>query len=273
MAMEQRALGTTGLTVPTVGLGTWQTLDVEGPGPEARARAVVQHALATGATFFDSSPMYGRAERVLGKALGSLRPEALIATKIWASSLAEGRSQARSALGFFGGKIDLYQVHNLLNWREQLTLLEGLRNEGKVTAIGATHYQARAFRDLAGVMRTGRISAIQIPYNPVEREAEREILPLAAEAGIGVVVMRPFAEGALLRRPPTPAQLQPLAPFGISTWPQALLKWILSDPHCHVAIPATSRPERVDQNAAAGSPPWLGPEERRYIGRLAGAAD
>ncbi|HSB54006.1 MAG TPA: aldo/keto reductase [Gemmatimonadales bacterium] len=117
----------------------------------------------------------------------------------------------------------------------------------------------------------GRIAAIQIPYNPIERDAEREILPLANELGLGVVIMRPFAEGALLRRTPASAALHPLAPFGVTTWPQALLKWILSDPRCHVAIPATSRPERVDQNAAAGAPPWFGPEERGYVARLASA--
>jgi aryl-alcohol dehydrogenase-like predicted oxidoreductase len=157
----------------------------------------------------------------------------------------------------------------VLNWKGQLVLLERLHKEGRVRAIGATHYQSSAFVELAMVMRTGRIGAIQVPYNPIQREVEREILPLAEELGLGVVVMRPFAEGALLRKSPSVAALAPLASFGITTWAQALLKWGLSDRHCHVAIPATSKPERVSENAAAGAPPWLGTEERRYVSELA----
>lgn len=268
--METRPLGRSGLSVPRIGLGTWQVLDVAGPGPEAQAHAVVRRALGSGARFIDSSPMYGRAEQVLGRALEGRRDEALVATKIWASSAAEGKAQAARALGWYGGRVDLYQVHNLLNWKEQLALLERLRDEGRVGAIGATHYQPGAFGELATVMRTGRISAIQIPYNPRERECERMILPLAEELGLGVVVMRPLGEGSLLRRPPDARALAPLVPFGVTTWAQALLKWILSDLRCHVAIPATSRPDRVEENAAAGSPPWFGAEERELVSRLAG---
>lgn len=124
-------------------------------------------------------------------------------------------------------------------------------------------------RDAGRAIETGRIAAIQIPYNPLERAVEREILPLAAERGLGVVVMRPFGEGALMRRPPADEQLAPQLPFGVTTWAQALLKWILSDPHCQIAIPATSRPERMVENAAAGDPPWFGAEERALVTRLA----
>jgi aryl-alcohol dehydrogenase-like predicted oxidoreductase len=266
--MEYRELGKTGLQVPVVGMGTWQTFDVRGAAEESARREVVDAALSHGANLFDSSPMYGEAERVLGAVLGERRKEALIATKIWASTPAEGRQQAARALGYFGGVVDLYQVHNLLAWREQLALLEQLRDEGKVRAIGATHYSASAFGDLQKVMRTGRITAVQVPYNPLQREVEREVLPLAADLGLGVVVMRPFAEGELMRRQPSQSDLQPLTAFGVRTWAQALLKWILSDPRCHVAIPATSSPQRMAENAAAGEPPWFGPEERAYVARL-----
>ena len=138
--------------------------------------------------------MYGDAERVLGAALARARPRALVATKIWARRADEGRRQVRDALGFFGGRVDLYQVHNLVNWPEQLALLEELKAQGKVTAIGATHYQPSAFDTLREVMESGRITAIQIPYNPLESDVEAEILPLAAELDLGVVVMRPFGE-------------------------------------------------------------------------------
>lgn len=269
--MEYRDLGKSGLRVPVVGMGTWKTFDVRGAAAEGRARGVVDAALAAGASFLDSSPMYGEAERVLGEALASRRERALVATKVWTPSAAEGRRQAERALRFFGGYVDLYQVHNLVNWQEQLAMLEGLRDAGQVRAIGATHYSAPAFPELRRVMETGRITAIQIPYNPHEREVEREILPLAAELGLGVVVMRPFGEGALMRRVPSEGALAPLRPFGVTTWGQALLKWILSDPRCSVAIPATSRPERMAENAAAGNAPWFGPEERALVARLAGA--
>jgi aryl-alcohol dehydrogenase-like predicted oxidoreductase len=267
--MEYRTLGTTGLRVPVVGMGTWRTFDVRGAAAEANARAVVDAALAAGAHFFDSSPMYGEAERVLGAALQGRRDDVLIATKVWTPSAEEAEAQVTRALGYFGGRVDLYQVHNLVEWRARLTLLERWREAGQVRAIGATHYSAAAFDELAQVMRSGRITAIQIPYNPVQREVERMILPLAEELGLGVVVMRPFGEGSLMRHQPPAEALAPLRPFGITTWAQALLKWGLSDERCHVAIPATSHPERMRENAIAGEPPWLGPEERALIARLA----
>lgn len=254
--------------MPVIGMGTWKTFDI-GSDDEGSAHAIVTHAIAGGSNFFDSSPMYGRAEGVLGRALETRRDRALIATKIWTPSPDEGRRQAERALRFFGGVIDLYQVHNLVNWRAQIDLLDALKDRGAVRAIGATHYQASAFAELEEVMRSGRIAAIQIPYNPRQREVERRILPLAQELNLGVVVMRPFGEGALVRRSPASAELLPLEPFGARTWPQALLKWVLSDPRCHVAIPATLNDRHLADNIAAGSPPWFGPEERDYVARLA----
>jgi aryl-alcohol dehydrogenase-like predicted oxidoreductase len=266
--MDTRPLGSTGLTVPVIGLGTWRTFDVRDLPAEQNARSVVERAVAAGANLFDSSPMYGEAERVLAKALDARRRDALIATKVWASSAAEGRRQIDHGLRLFGGLVDIYQVHNLASWREQLPLLEAEREQGRVRVIGATHYSASAFGDLAAVAKSGRIGAIQIPYNPREREVERMLLPLSADLGLGVIVMRPFGEGRLLRRPPPESALKPLIPFGVSTWAQALLKWILSDPRCHTTIPATSRSERVDENAAAGRAPWFGAEEREYVARF-----
>jgi aryl-alcohol dehydrogenase-like predicted oxidoreductase len=267
--MEERKLGASGLTVPVVGMGTWRTFDVRGRRAMQNARAVVDTALEREARFFDSSPMYGRAEGVLGASLNGRRDRALVATKVWAGTAEEGRDQARRSLAYFGGRVDLFQVHNLVAWREQLRLLEVLQDEGAVAAIGATHYSASAFSELAEVMRSGRITAVQVPYNPSQREVEDRILPLAEDLGLGVVVMRPFAEGALMRRSPAPGQLRPLERFGVQSWGQALLKWVLSDRRCHVAIPATSSPAHMAEDAAAGDPPWLDPPERDLVARLA----
>ena len=268
--MESRALGNSGLTVPVIGMGTWATFDVRGAGNEAQARAVVDTALENGTTLFDSSPMYGESERVLGLALEGRRERALVATKIWTPSGEEGRQQAERALRFYSGHVDLYQLHNLTNWQEHLKMLEGLRDAGKVSAIGATHHKAFAFDELEGVMKTGRITTIQIPYNPRQRDVEKRILPLAADLGLGVILMRPFGEGALVRESPPAAALAPFESFGVRTWPQVLLKWGLSDPRCHVAIPATFKTDHMRDNAAAGSPPWFGPGERQRVLDLAG---
>lgn len=264
MAMERRRFGRSCREIPVVGLGTWMVFDL----PASRERVavdVVASAWDEGARVVDSSPMYGRAEEALGRALGARRAEAFVATKIWTSSVDGGRRQFELQLGFFGGRVELEQVHNLVAWRKHLGWMEAERDVGRIGLLGATHYDARAFDELEMVMRSGRIDAIQVPVNPVEREAERRILPLAQELDLGVVAMRPFGEGRLLRRSPEPSALEPLRAIGVETWPQALLKWCLSDERVHVAIPATSDPGHAVSNCAAGEPPWLGPEERRLV--------
>jgi diketogulonate reductase-like aldo/keto reductase len=172
------------------------------------------------------------------------------------------------AIGFYDGWVDLYQLHNLVNWREQLRQLEERRAAGQVRLIGATHYSASAFDELAEVMQTGRVQAIQIPYNPLQREVERAILPLAEQLGLGVLVMRPVGQVQVVKDPPPAAELEPLERFGVRTWAQALLKWALSDRRVHVVIPATSRPEHMLENAAAGSPPWLDQDARERVAYL-----
>ena len=266
--MEQRALGQSGLTVPAVGMGTWQTFDVHGAGAERSVRDVVDSAIAAGTTLFDSSPMYGEAERVLGAALDGRRGDVLVATKVWTDDDAEAAGQVERALGWYAGRVDLYQVHNLVGTNQRLDLLELLRDDGKVGHIGATHYSPSAFDELEHVMRSGRISAIQIPYNPDEREVEARILPLAEQLGLGVIVMRPLGGGRLVRSAPS---AQDLAPLGVETWAQALLKYVLSDPRITVAIPASSKAHRIVENAEAGEPPWFGADERKLVERLADA--
>ena len=267
--MEQRAFGATGLAVPAVGMGTWQALDARGERDEADRRALVRAAIDAGITLFDTSPMYGQSERVLGQSLEGVRERVLVADKVWTRSAEEGREQARRGLAMYGGRVDIYQVHNLSAWREHLPMLEALRDEGAVRVVGATHYAHSAFPELMEVMRTARIGMIQVPYNAADRVVEREVLPLAQELGLGVMVMQPLGAGALVRRAPPARDLEPLAEFGVTTWAQALLKWILSDPRVHCVIPATRRRERVAENAAAGDPPWFDPDTRDYVARLA----
>jgi diketogulonate reductase-like aldo/keto reductase len=258
--MEERRLG------PVVGLGTWSTFG----GDVARARSLVDAALAAGTTAFDSSPMYGGAQASLGAALDGRRASATVATKIWTPSLDEARAQYEEQRRFFG-RVDVEQVHNLVAWNEHLPWLEREKAEGRIDRIGVTHWSPSAFGEVERALRSGRFDTVQLPLNPVEREAEDRLLQLAEELGIAVIVMRPFGgTGApLLRSSPSVEELVPLREHRVETWAQAVLKWILSDLRVDLVIPATSRSERVGENAGAGSPPWFGPDERAYVERLA----
>ena len=267
-AMEYRPLGRTGIDLPVVGLGTWRVFDL----PAARqttADAVVATAFDAGARVVDSSPMYGRAEAVVSAALKGHRADAFVATKVWTSSVADGRRHFTQQLGWFAGRVDLLQVHNLVAWREHLDWMERERAVGNIRALGATTFQPVSYPTLEQVMRTGWIHAIQVPLNPLERDAEARILPLAADLGLGVIVMRPFAEGGLLRRP-FPRELES---EGLTGWPEALLRWTLGDERVSVVIPATDKPEHATANAEAASKPRLAPELRERIGRLAADAN
>jgi diketogulonate reductase-like aldo/keto reductase len=255
--MEERRLG------PVVGLGTWNTF----AGDADLARAVVGAALAAGVSCFDTSPMYG-SEEALGAALADRR-DAAVLTKIWTPSPDEARRQLERQLAWFG-HVEVEQVHNLVAWEQHLPWLEAERDGGRIGRLGVTHYSPSAFDELERALRTGRLQTLQVPLNPRERTCERRLLPLAAELGVAVVVMEPLGSGDLLTHTPSAEELAPLRPFGIETWPQALLKWALSDARVDLVIPATRRPERAQENAAAGEPPWLGPEERVYVERLAG---
>ena len=259
--MEERRLG------PVVGLGTYGTFldDVH------LATEVVGAALGAGTTVFDSSPMYGAAEASLGRALRDRRGQGVVATKIWTESVEEGRGQYVAQQRLFG-RVEIEQVHNLVAWRAHLPWLEEERDAGRIDRIGVTHWDAGRCDELEQALRSGRFDTVQVPLNPLERECEARILPLAEELGVAVLVMRPLggARGGRLRREPAARALEPLRPFGIETWPQALLKWCLADPRVDLVIPATSKPGRAVENAAAGAGPTFGPDERRLVERLAG---
>ncbi len=260
--MEERRLG------PVVGLGTYQTFldDVQ------LASDVVGAAIDGGSTVFDSSPMYGPAEGSLGAALHGRRDAAVVATKIWSASVEEGRRQYEAQLGFFG-RVEIQQVHNLLAWREHAAWIAEERDAGRIDRVGVTHFDAGGVEGFEEAMRSGFFDCVQIPLNPLERECEARILPLAEELGLAVIVMRPLggARDRTLRPGPPVEALAPLRPFGVETWAQALLKWCLADTRVDLVIPATSKPERARENAAAGFGPPFGADERRLVEELAGA--
>jgi diketogulonate reductase-like aldo/keto reductase len=256
--MEERRLGS------VVGLGTWATFEDDA----ALAGDVVGAALDAGCRVVDSSPMYGAAEASMSGVVRRRRAEVDVATKIWARSVEEGRDQYRRQLDWFG-RVEIEQVHNLVLWREHLAWLEQERSEGLIAKLGVTHFSAAMLEPLAEALETRRFETVQVPLNPHERAVERRLLPLAAELGVAVIVMRPLGgEGSVLAPPPE-RELEPLREFGVETWQQALLKWALSDERVDLVIPATRNPEHARLNAAAGSPPWFGPEERALVERLA----
>jgi diketogulonate reductase-like aldo/keto reductase len=253
--MEERRLG------PAVGLGTWNTFG----GDAVTAHDVVDAALEAGCRLIDSSPMYGGAEASVSAALDGRRDRAVIATKIWVSSVEEGRAQFSRQLEWFG-RVEIEQIHNLVSWERHLEWLEEERAGGRIGRLGVTHYSSSAFGELARALRTRRFETLQVPLNPRERECERELLPLAAELGVAVIAMRPLGEGALLRRPPP---RDALAALGVESWAEALLKWALSDERVDAVIPATRDPEHARANARAGTPPFFDADQRRHVERLA----
>jgi aryl-alcohol dehydrogenase-like predicted oxidoreductase len=189
--LERRKLGKSGIEVPAVGLGTWRVLDVRGREEQSR-HEVVKAALEVGANLFDSSPMYGEAERVLGDALKKHgRDRAIVATKVWTSNDREAERQIERSLGYFGGRVELYQVHNLVAVERRLDTLHRWKEEVKVSAVGVTHYSRSAFGDLMSVMRSDRADFVQVPYNAAETSVTEEVLPHAEELGFGVIVVSP----------------------------------------------------------------------------------
>ncbi len=258
-AMQTRPIPSSGQPLPVIGLGTYQGFDVA-PGSAAYAQLpdVLRALFAAGGSVIDSSPMYGRAEATTGELLATAgsRSRAFLATKVWTRGRAEGLRQIDESLRLLrADPIDLMQIHNLLDWRTHLPTLRELKAAGRIRYVGITHYSAGAYDELAAVMRAERFDFLQINYSLDERDAERLILPLAAERGMAVLINRPFGGGGLLRR----LRDRPLpgwsAEIGAATWAQLLLKFVLSHPAVTCAIPGTGRPEHMADNARGGIGP------------------
>jgi aryl-alcohol dehydrogenase-like predicted oxidoreductase len=246
-----------GEALPVIGLGTWQTFDV-GTAPEERAplRQVLQRFLEAGGRVIDSSPMYGRAEQVVGELLAELGQQSkpFLATKVWTSGKAAGEQQMRDSARKMGqGRMDLMQVHNLLDWRTHLPVLREWKAAGRFRYLGITHYQLSAFDELEKLMREETLDFVQLPYSLAVREAEKRLLPVAAETGTAVLVMRPFESGALFRQVRGKSLPAWAADFDCASWAEFFLKFILGHPAVTCPIPATSNPRHLEDNLRAGT--------------------
>jgi diketogulonate reductase-like aldo/keto reductase len=254
--MARRPIPSSGEPLPVVGCGTYRTFDVgDDANAQARLARVLQTMFDAGGSVIDSSPMYGTSEAVAGAVLSKLdaHSKAFVATKVWTEGRAAGIAQMEQSMRLLQQpRIDLMQVHNLLDWRTQIATLRDWKAQGRIRYIGITHYTSSAFAEVEAVMRSQKPDFVQINYAADDRDAEQRILPLAADLGIGVVVNQPFGGGGLIAR----VSKRPLpdwaAEIGCTSWAQILLKFALAHPAVTVVIPGTGRPEYMADNVRAG---------------------
>ena len=274
-ALLDRPVPSSGEKLPAVGLGTWRTFDVGRASAErAPLRDVLARFVALGGRVIDSSPMYGAAEAVVGDLAADLglHSSLFVATKVWTSGREAGIAQMeRSLRQLRVPRVDLMQVHNLVDWRTHLRTLREWKQAGRIRYVGVTHYTAGAYGELEQVLHTEPLDFVQVNYSIAEREAERRVLPLARERGIAVLVNRPFAEGAIFRRVRGQAVPPWAAEIGAHTWAQVFLKWILAHPAVTCVIPATSRPQHLEDNMKAGLGPLPDDATRDRISALLAA--
>lgn len=250
-----RPIPSSGERLPIVGLGTWQTFDV---GPQAPERAELKEVLGSlveqGASVVDSSPMYGRAEAVVGDLAAELKLHGslFLATKVWTRGEDAGIRQMEDSFRLLRAqRIDLMQVHNLVDWRTHLKTLKAWKAAGRLRHIGVTHYHAGAHEELMSVLRTREFAFVQFNYSLAEREAEHRLLPLCADLGIAVLVNRPFSQGELFPRVKGKPLPEWAKDIDCASWAQFFLKWILGHPAVTCAIPGTSKLRHLTDNIAA----------------------
>ena len=262
--MENRKLGN--LDVSAIGLGTLRTFDVES-GPDIAVRQqIVDNCLTNDINFIDSAAWYGQAEKVVGITTEGKRDKFYLATKVRTEGKEAGEEQIANSFHLFKTDyIDLFQVHNMVDYRTHIPTLTRLKEEGKIGMVGVSAMVHEAYPEIIELMKSRQVDTIQIPYNVVERGCEDELLPLAEELGIGVLVMEPLKKGRYVNELKSQPDLSPLAEFGVKTWAQALLSWVLGDSRVSIAIPPTSRPERIQENALPGTLGQLPQELRDYV--------
>jgi diketogulonate reductase-like aldo/keto reductase len=273
--MITRRIPRTGEEIPVVGMGTWQTFDPSPATPAAldRLAEVLRVFIAGGGRVIDSSPMYGRSEEHTGSLLQRLRAtdSMWIATKVWTNGASAGRRQLdTSSRLFHRERLDLEQVHNLVDWRAQLDMLRKAKQEGRIRYVGITHYTESSFGELEKIVRTEHVDFVQLPYSVGFRAAESRLLPAAADTGTAVIVNEPFQGGDLFASARGKALPEWAAPFA-SSWAQLFLKFILSHPAVTCVIPATANPDHMRDDLAAGVGPMLGADERTRLLRALGA--
>lgn len=252
----QRAIPSSGEKIPAIGLGTSRTFDVGATPNELNPlREVLRQFVQLGGKVVDTSPMYGRAEAVVGDLVAQLklRDQVFLATKVWTTGKQAGLEEMERSLQLLKTRqIDLMQVHNLVDLETQLATARAWKAEGRVRYVGVTHYVESALPEVEKVLRHEQLDFLQINYSIIEREAEKRVLPLAREKGVAVLINRPFARGDLfsrLRAQPLPAWA---TEFDCQSWAQFLLKWILANGAVTCAIPATNNPRHLADNMRGG---------------------
>ena len=256
-AALERRIPSSGEMIPALGIGTWRVFDV---GASAADRAPIKEVLRRfvemGGRVIDSSPMYGAAETVLGDVGSELEvlDRLFLAAKVWTSGRQAGIAQMEESFRRMRTRrMDLMQVHNLLDWKTHLRTLREWKAAGRLRYVGVTHYVSSAYDELEAVLRAEPLDFVQVNYSLGERESERRILPLARERGVAVLVNRPFAEGALFSR----VRGKPVPPWAAEidcdSWAQVFLKWILAHPAVTCVIPGTGKPEHLLDNMKAGA--------------------
>ena len=268
-SLIERPIPASGETLPAIGVGTWQTFDV---GSDPAARSTLKEVLGlfakAGGKVIDSSPMYGSSETVTGDlvAEAGLAGRLFVATKVWTSGKDEGiRQMDLSFKRLRVSRMDLMQVHNLVDVALHTKTLEGWKAKGRVRYLGITHYTSSAYADVERWLNTGKYDFLQINYSLAERASEDRLLPLAMDRKVAVIINRPFAEGAMFRRVRGNEVPEWAREFGAMTWAQFFLKWIVSHPAVTCAIPGTGKPEHMLDNLAAGTGPLPDAATRRRM--------
>ena len=254
--MLTRAIPSSGEKLPVIGLGTWQKFDVDLTSDTRRQLGdVLSLFVKLGGRVIDTSPMYGRAEDVIGDLTAELgiRDNLFLATKVWTQGKENGiRSMERSMVRLRAKQIDLMQVHNLVDVQTHLATLREWKQQGRIRYFGITHYESGGFAQMEKIMRSEKLDFIQINCSIMEREAEERILPLAQERGIAVIINRPFGGGGLFDRVRSKSLPEWSAEFDCKSWAQFFLKWIIANPAVTCAIPATAKPRHLEDNVQAG---------------------